>query len=227
MYLFLFVPQVSRTHGLVEARGPRLTVSDRRFPDCAHACAQRGGIKCNAPAPDPTPPPPSLPPPPPMMLGNMPLTSSPKNQGVGGLGWKGGGRPGQHAKGWSNWPHALGNAARHVVNEGSGQQRPRNDPRNNQHNPQCADCCAPLTQKRHQQEHRPQRPTESSDPTQHAKGRTGDCPGPRKETVTRRNVTRGACSPPPPPQSTARATARLWDSRPRSSQTGQVIQRLR
>ena len=36
---------------------------------------------------------------------------------------------------------------------------------------------------RHQQEHRPQRPTESSDPTQHAKGRTGDCPGPRKEAT--------------------------------------------
>ena len=35
------------------------------------------------------------------------------------------------------------------------------------------------TWKRHQQEHRPQRPTERSDPTQHAKGRTGDCPGPR------------------------------------------------
>ena len=37
---------------------------------------------------------------------------------------------------------------------------------------------APRTRKRHQQEHRPQRPTERSDPTQHAKGRTGDCPGP-------------------------------------------------
>ena len=37
----------------------------------------------------------------------------------------------------------------------------------------------------------PQRPTESSDPTQHAKGRTGDCPGPRKETTTRRTVTQG------------------------------------
>ena len=43
----------------------------------------------------------------------------------------------------------------------------------------------------HQQEHRPQRPTESSNPTQHAKGRTGDCPGPRKETTTRRHVTQG------------------------------------
>ena len=52
---------------------------------------------------------------------------------------------------------------------------------------------APRTRKRHQQEHRPQRPTESSDPTQHAKGRTGDRPGPRKGATTRRNA------PPPPP----------------------------
>ena len=51
---------------------------------------------------------------------------------------------------------------------------------------------APQTRKRHQQEHRPQRPTERSDPTQHAKGRTGDRPGPRTETTTRRNVTQGA-----------------------------------
>ena len=50
---------------------------------------------------------------------------------------------------------------------------------------------APRTRKRHQQEHRPQRPTESSDPTQHAKGRTGDCPGPCKGATTRRNVTQG------------------------------------
>ena len=52
---------------------------------------------------------------------------------------------------------------------------------------------APRTRKRHQQEHRPQRPTESSDPTQHAKGRTGDCLGPHKEATTRRNVTQGGC----------------------------------
>ena len=62
---------------------------------------------------------------------------------------------------------------------------------------------APLTRKRHipphpaQAQHtnhrapRTQRPSERSDPTQHAKGRTGHCPGPRKETTTRRNVTRG------------------------------------
>ena len=49
----------------------------------------------------------------------------------------------------------------------------------------------PRTRKRHQQEHRPQRPTERSDPTQHAKGRTGDRPGPCTGTTTRRNVTRG------------------------------------
>ena len=42
---------------------------------------------------------------------------------------------------------------------------------------------ASRTPKRHPQEHRPQRPTERSDPTQHAKGRPGDCPGPRKETT--------------------------------------------
>ena len=53
---------------------------------------------------------------------------------------------------------------------------------------------APRMRKRHQQEHRLQRPTESSNPTQHAKGRTGDCPGPRKETTTRRNVTQGGKS---------------------------------
>ena len=49
----------------------------------------------------------------------------------------------------------------------------------------------PRTRKQHQQEHRPQRPQESNDPTQDAKGRMGDCPGPRKETTSRRNVTRG------------------------------------
>ena len=92
-------------------------------------------------------------------------------------------------------PHAYRNTARQVVDdqnsEGSGQQRPKNDPCNNQHNPQCANYWAPLTRKRHQREHRLQRPTERSDPTQHAKGRTGDCPGSRKETATRRNVTQG------------------------------------
>ena len=57
--------------------------------------------------------------------------------------------------------------------------------------PQHTNDWAPRTRKRHQQEHRPQRPTERSNPTQHAKGRTGDCPGPRKGATTRRNVTQG------------------------------------
>ena len=55
--------------------------------------------------------------------------------------------------------------------------------------PQHTNQWALRTRKRHQQEHHSQRPTERSDPTQHAKGRTGDCPGPRKETTTRQNVT--------------------------------------
>ena len=50
-----------------------------------------------------------------------------------------------------------------------------------------------------------QRPSERSDPTQHAKGRTGACQGPRKGATTRRNVThegrkphqrKGQCAPP-------------------------------
>ena len=112
-------------------------------------------------------------------------------------------------------PHT--NTARQAMDglwtEVCGQQQQSNDPRNNQHNPQYANYWAPLTQKRHipphsaqprhtndwaprtrkrhQQEHRPQRPTERSDPTQHAKGRPGDCPGPRKGATTRRNVTQG------------------------------------
>ena len=68
--------------------------------------------------------------------------------------------------------------------------------------PQHTNYWAPRTRKRHQQEHRPQWPTDSSDPTQHAKGRPGDRPGPRKETTTRRNVTQGGFGPgtgPPSP----------------------------
>ena len=54
--------------------------------------------------------------------------------------------------------------------------------------PQHTNHWAPQTRQRHQQEHRPQRLTERSNPTQQAKGRTGDCPGPRKGATTRRNV---------------------------------------
>ena len=59
--------------------------------------------------------------------------------------------------------------------------------------PQHTNDGAPRTRKRHQQEHRPQRPTERSDPTQHEKGRAGDCPGPRKETTQRDGVSHGGC----------------------------------
>ena len=57
--------------------------------------------------------------------------------------------------------------------------------------PQHTNHWAPRTRKQHQQEHQPQRPTASSNPTQHVKERTGNCPGPRKETTTRRSVTQG------------------------------------
>ena len=60
--------------------------------------------------------------------------------------------------------------------------------------PRHANDGAPRTRKQYQQEHRPQQPTKRSDPTQHAKRRTGDCLGPRKQTATRRNVTQGGGS---------------------------------
>ena len=47
--------------------------------------------------------------------------------------------------------------------------------------PPCTNYWAPLTQKQHHKEHRPQRPSEDNNPTKHAKGTTGDCPGPFKE----------------------------------------------
>ena len=112
--------------------------------------------------------------------------------------WSGGAYVVDH---WDNaWgsrapgPHTHGNTARQVVDglrtEVCGQQKQSNNPRNNQHNPS-----TPKTglHKHGNDTSRStgQRPTESSDLTQHAKGRTGDCPGPRKETTTRRNATQG------------------------------------
>ena len=75
---------------------------------------------------------------------------------------------------------------------GVGSKHRKTTPATTTAQPPCAHYWAPLTWKRHHKEHRPQRPTERSDLTQHAKGRKGDCPGPRKETATRRNVTQGA-----------------------------------
>ena len=83
------------------------------------------------------------------------------------------------------------NGTSHVrVNQSYGGRAKRHIPPHSAQ-PRHTNHWAPRTRKRHQQEHRPQRPTERSDPAQHAKGRTGDCPGPRKETTTRRTVTQG------------------------------------
>ena len=66
--------------------------------------------------------------------------------------------------------------------------------------PQHTNYWAPRTLKRHQQEHRPQRPTESSNPTQHAKGRTGAGrvlnPG---DALEWKNCKEGFPQSPPPP----------------------------
>ena len=99
--------------------------------------------------------------------------------------------------------HTAGQAMDGLWTEVCGQPKQSNDPidwapvtRKRHTMPhsaqsQHANYWAPRTRKRRQQEHRPQRPTESSNPTQHAKGRTGDRPGPRKGATTRRNVTQG------------------------------------
>ena len=142
-----------------------------------------------------------------------------------------GGRPGQRVEEQGTWAsrtqkHSEAGYGR-PMDRGAWTAKTVNDPSNNTSSirqlltrkrhipphsaqPQHTNDWAPRTQKRHQQEHRPQRPTERSDPTQHAKGRTGDCPGPRKGTATQRNVTRGGagqcttasglsvlCKPPP------------------------------
>ena len=89
--------------------------------------------------------------------------------------------PGPVKKQQPDGPHALRNTGRQVADnqnaKGSGQQRPRSEPRSNQHNPSMPT-------------------TERSEPTQHAKGRASDCPGPRKELATRRNLTEGVVRAP-------------------------------
>ena len=128
-----------------------------------------------------------------------------------------GGRPGQHVEEQGTWAsrtqkHSEADYGR-PVDRGTWTAKTVKRPRQQPAHPQYANYWAPLTRKphtmphsaqpqptnywdprtrkRHQQEHRPQRPTESSNPMQHAKGRTGDCPGPCKGTPTRRNVTQG------------------------------------
>ena len=128
-----------------------------------------------------------------------------------------GGRPGQHVEEWGTWTSrtqkhseaSYGRPMNRGVWTAKTVKRPRQQPAHPQYanywapltrkrhtmphsaQPQHTNYWAPRTRKQHQQVHRPQRPTESSNPTQHAKGRTGDCPGPRKGATTRRNVTQG------------------------------------
>ena len=128
-----------------------------------------------------------------------------------------GGRPGQRVEEHGTWASrtrkcseaGCGRPEDGAVGTAKTVKRPRQQPAQPQYanywapltrrghilphpaQPQHTKHWAPRTRKRHQQEHSPQRPTGSSDPTQHAKGRTSDCPGPRKETTTRRNVTQG------------------------------------
>ena len=142
-------------------------------------------------------------------------------QGRGGPTVKGkrtyGGRPAQRVEEQGTWAaqkHSEAGYGR-PVDRGVWTAKTVKQPRQQPAHPQYANYWAPLTRKRHtmphpaqpqhtnhwaprtwkrhqqEQEHRPQRPTESSDPTQHAKGRTGDRPGPRKGATTRRNVTQG------------------------------------
>ena len=128
-----------------------------------------------------------------------------------------GGQSGQRVEEQGTWASRTQKHSRGRLWTACGQRRvdskkQSNDPGDNQHNlntpttgwpltrkrhtmpqpaqPRHTNYWAPLTRKRHQQEHRPQRPTERSNPTQHAKGRTGDCSGPRKG-ATRRNITQG------------------------------------
>ena len=170
------------------------TVPAQRTRTCVHGlalaqCVRQGTEVCGAPETD--------------APSSLVCFSLPRVRLVAGLRAMGGG-------GHRNTARQATDSLR---TEARGRQTQSNDPRNNQHNPQYANYWAPLTRKRHipphpaqprhtndwaprtrkrhQREHRPQRPTERSAPTQHAKGRTGDCPGPRKETSTRRNVTHG------------------------------------
>ena len=97
--------------------------------------------------------------------------------------------------GWVGGAHAHGNAARHVVDdldaEGSGSKIRTPTPATTSTTSSAPITGRRLTRQRRHTEHRPQRPSERIDPTPCAKGRTGDCPGPRKETATRRNVPQG------------------------------------
>ena len=164
----LRAPGTQRAEGYV--RGP-----SRRRPRARHGGCLGGGGGPPGRAPGPVPTRPDAGP---------PLLSGPdkRGRGNGALGDSAPLKP-QHLRRGGGWtPHPLKGAP-------GGAQTAHPPPHSAQ--PRHTNDWAPRTRKRHQQEHRPQRPTERSDPTQHAKGRTGDCPGPRKGAKTRRNVTQG------------------------------------
>ena len=102
-------------------------------------------------------------------------------------------------RGGTNGPHAHGNTARSVVDdlnaEGTGQQKTVKPPPQQPAQPQYANYWALLMWKKTTR-NTGRSGCQNSDPTQHAKGRTGDCPGPRKETATQRDVTQGVRTPP-------------------------------
>ena len=95
----------------------------------------------------------------------------PLGSGAAGRCWWGG-RPGQHAEGLGQVGRTHTEMRRGMewpTRAVSAPQTPYNDPRNDQHSPQHTNYRAPLPRQRHHKAHRPQRPTERSDPTQHAK----------------------------------------------------------
>ena len=119
------------------------------------------------------------------------------------------GQPGQRMEEQGTWPshtqkHSKAGYGR-PVDRGVWTAKTVKRPRQRPAHPQYANYWAVLTCKQHTMPHsaqpqhtnywaprtRKRRPTQSSNPTQHAKGRMGDCPGPRKGTTTRRNVTQG------------------------------------
>ena len=114
---------------------------------------------------------------------------------VPGRGGGYGGRPGQRVKEQGTWAaqkHSEAGYGR-PVDKGVWTAKTVKRPRQQPAHPRYAHYWAPLTRTRHAMPHsaQPQHTNYYGDPTQHAKGRTGDRPGPRKGATTRRNVTRG------------------------------------
>ena len=92
-----------------------------------------------------------------------------------------GGRPGQRAEEQGTWAsrtqkHGKAGYGR-PMDKGAWIAKTIKRPRQQLTHPEYANHWASRTRKQHQQEHRPQRPTESSTATQCAKEKTGDCLG--------------------------------------------------